>query len=77
MTDGEAKARIDLLQDEATAILAEQGRSPLRYLAFVAQVRMVVGALPISLESSSMNKTRSGASPLTENGTGMTPHTGH
>lgn len=47
-----------------------------RYLAFVAQVRMVVGALPISRESSSMNKTRTGASPWTGNGADMTPHTG-
>lgn len=33
-----------------------------RYLAFVAQVRIVVGAFPMSSESSSMKRTRAGAS---------------
>ena len=39
MTDDEAKARIELLQDEAAAILAEQGLSPLRaYCLILEQV---------------------------------------
>lgn len=37
MTDGEAKARIEVLHDEAPAILAEQGLSPLRAYGLILE----------------------------------------